>query len=293
MTGIIVGVDGSAGGGKALRWAVQEGAARGWPVTALLAWGWLDEPHDEEGGPLPFYDEDKARLALDAAISRALPGGADVERVVVLGLAARELVDRSADASLLVVGARGLGTFKRLLLGSVSEHCLHHALCPVAVIRSGAGSASEFAARVVVGVDGSEGSRAALAWAVDEAAARGVELEAVHAWQYPPADERVLAELDSRVFEQAAATSLERDLASVPQDRLAQPVIRSTVCDGAGHALVAASEGAGVAVVGSRGHGGFTGLLLGSVSQQLAHHAHCPVVIVPHNDEAAARLRER
>jgi len=139
---------------------------------------------------------------------------------------------------------------------------------------------------IVVGIDGSEGSERALDWAAAEARIRGVPLKLLHAW-YPPAalyggigwtgiagdviaDFRTLAEkqMDDTCTRHAAAL-----------DGL--DVERCVVEDLAAQALLQAAAAADLLVVGTRGHGGFTGLLLGSVSQQCAHHAPCPVVIVP------------
>ena len=133
---------------------------------------------------------------------------------------------------------------------------------------------------IVVGIDGSEGSLAALRWAGREARRRGASLRVVTAWQVSavstiptfgvgePVDE-VLADLGE---------GLARTLAEEGLDDVAEPVVVE------GHpaeALVEASEGADMVVVGSRGHGGFSGLLLGSVSQHVSHHARVPVVVVP------------
>lgn len=137
-------------------------------------------------------------------------------------------------------------------------------------------------ARIVVGVDGSEASVAALRWAVAEAALRSAEVEAVHAWTYPPLtsipgvmppptfarDE--LAGDARKVLDEACAKVDARDVH-----------VRRIVTEGAAaHRLVDQAKGADLLVVGSRGHGGFVGLLLGSVSHQVAHHAPCPVAII-------------
>ncbi|HET7720992.1 MAG TPA: universal stress protein, partial [Acidimicrobiales bacterium] len=137
MTGIVVGVDGSEGAATALRWAVEEGRIRGWPVTAVAAWALLDQRHVEPDAPFdPDYGADDAAAALAAHVSDALgpERSALVSRRTVNDLPATALLQAAEGADLLVVGARGLGGFKGLLLGSVSQHCLHHAPCPVAVV---------------------------------------------------------------------------------------------------------------------------------------------------------------
>ena len=144
--------------------------------------------------------------------------------------------------------------------------------------------------RIVVGVDGSAGSLAALRWAAAEARVRKATLEVVVAWQYPalstipafgvlpPADEMAT---DAK---QGLADLLrDEGLLDDPGLEITEAVIQGT----AGSALIGAATGADLLVVGSRGHGGFTGLLLGSVSQQCVTHAPCPVVVIPHPDRAA------
>lgn len=136
--------------------------------------------------------------------------------------------------------------------------------------------------RIVVGVDGSEPSRAALGWAVGEARLRGAAVDAVHAWTYPvygyAGGMMPAPVIDRERLVGAAAAVLDEVCDSVDA---AGVVVRRLLEEGpAARALLDAAEGASLLVVGSRGHGGFTALLLGSVSQHLAHHAPCPFVIV-------------
>lgn len=143
--------------------------------------------------------------------------------------------------------------------------------------------------RIVVGVDGSEGARRALEWAVEEAKLRGARLEVIHAWHYPyvptgPFAPTALPALEA--FEIDARAELDRAAEGLETHGLEVPVEQALVCDGAAHALIDASKGADLLVVGSRGRGGFAGLLLGSVSQAVAEHALCPVVIIPPNRSA-------
>lgn len=137
--------------------------------------------------------------------------------------------------------------------------------------------------RIVVGVDGSACARRALAWAVEEARLRGASVEAVHAWTTPFVAGYPYTTLvfDPRQLEQHAREMLEELIAEVDTTGLAVSVEPMVVGGGAAAALVEAAKGADLLVVGSRGRGGFTGLLLGSVSHQVVHHAPCAVVIVP------------
>lgn len=281
-TGVVVGIDGSEGAAAALAWAHSEAQRRGLELTALLAWGYLDQHHAD--GSTDFrsdYDEEQAGAALEAFVQSAL--GADaaaVTRSVVCDLPARALVDASERAALVVVGARGMGGFKGLLLGSNSQQVLHHARCPVAVIREGATEGAP-TGRVVVGVDASPASAEALRWAIDEARAREAELVIVHAWQlpylgvYPYVGEAY----DGGVLERAAAETVDGLLAEagVP-DGLA--VTRRLVHEPPARAILDAGADADLIVVGARGSGGFKGMLLGSVSHHVANHAPCPVVVV-------------
>ena len=136
--------------------------------------------------------------------------------------------------------------------------------------------------RIVVGVDGSEASVRALQWAMKEARLRGATLDVVHAWHLPPAGgyPYLAGYLDLKVFEEDAQRTLARTLgrAGVAGAPEVEPIV---VQDAPRRALVDTAKGADLLVVGSRGRGGFTGLLLGSVGQYVATHAPCPVAIIP------------
>jgi nucleotide-binding universal stress UspA family protein len=282
MEQIVVGMDESEGAAQALRWAVGEGAGRGWQVRAVLAWNFLDQHQPEAGDTFdPGYDEEAARRALAAVVERAVGAEAagDVEQEVVCDLPARALIERSADADLLVVGARGLGGFKSLLLGSVSTQCLHHASCPVAVVRAGTDPVRHVIERIVVGVDGSPAAQRALRWALDLARPGHAEVEVVHAWQ--PAvlgGPFASAMIEVETGNEAARRTLDEAIAA---EDTGVDVTRNVSCSGAAGAILDAASDADLVVVGSRGRGGFAGMLLGSVSHQVAHHAPCPVVVVP------------
>jgi nucleotide-binding universal stress UspA family protein len=286
---IVVGVDGSDGAAGALRWALDEGARRGWAVTALMAWTYLDQHHP--GGVERFdpeYGASDALAALDHHVVAALGDrAAAVGRRVVCDHPSSALVEASVEADLLVVGARGLGGFAGALLGSVSSACVHHATCPVAVIRSEpvAERAGDGRGRVVVGVDDSDTARHAASWAVEEARARHAALDVVHAWTMPVTTVHPLVPatfpVDVGAMEDAARAVIERVMGAVDVRGLEQPVEHITVEGPTARSLLDVAKGADVLVVGSRGRGGFAGLLLGSVSTQVTHHATCPVVVVP------------
>jgi nucleotide-binding universal stress UspA family protein len=145
--------------------------------------------------------------------------------------------------------------------------------------------------RIVVGVDGSDGSLRALRWAVREARQRDATLDVVVAWHHPYAAAVDPTGMAASRVSREELEHLSRDLlgrardVAYAEDQTVQ-VDPTVVEGGAARALLEAATGADLLVVGSRGRGGFTGLLLGSVSQQCAHHAPCPVVIVPGADRA-------
>ena len=138
MSVIVVGVDGSPGALKALAFAIEEARLRHASLRAVLAWA-VPFVADVPSGLLPslLADlRDDAEKALDEALSEVDTSGVEVERVVVEGPAGGALVEASRDAELLVVGSRGRGGFRGLLLGSVSQQCAHHAACPVVIVPS-------------------------------------------------------------------------------------------------------------------------------------------------------------
>ena len=290
MAEIIVGMDESEGAAQALRWAACEGAGRDWKIRAVLAWSFIDQRQLERTHTFdPDYNEQVARKTLAAAVERVLgtESAAGIDQEVVCDLAARALIERSADADLLVVGARGLGGFKSLLLGSVSNQCLHHAHCPVAVVRADVDPVRHVTERIVVGVDGSPAAQRALRWALDMARSGHSKVDVVHAWQpvvlggpFAP------VMIDAETWRDAAERTIEQAIAA--EDTTGVHVTRILACSGAASAILDAVDGADLVVVGTRGRGGFAGMLLGSVSHQVAHHAPCPVVVVPPDGERRA-----
>jgi nucleotide-binding universal stress UspA family protein len=155
---------------------------------------------------------------------------------------------------------------------------------------------SEAAGRIVVGVDGSASSAAALNWAVDEAELRGVDVHAVMAWQNPvvynpPNIMAVSTVVSGEDLAAAAASEVKRIAAEAGENRTAK-ITAEAVEGHPAEALISSADGAALLVVGSRGHGGFVGALLGSVSHHVVAHAECPVVVIPdHMHAHAERMR--
>jgi nucleotide-binding universal stress UspA family protein len=285
MEGIVVGVDESAGAAHALRWAAREGRLRDLPVTAVMAWGFLDQHHAVPDAPFDSnYSAADARDALDTIVAGIL--GPEVSartgRATPNELPAAALLEAAEGADLVVVGARGLGGFRGLLIGSVSQHVLHHADVPVAVIRGEVVDPPDGDERIVVGVDGSATSLRALAWALDEARLRRAAVEVVHTWQVPtivsPYGE--YGALDTSL-EPAARQVLDDVMATADVHDVPTPIVQTVASGSAARAILDAARDADLVVIGSRGLGGFKGLLLGSVSHQVTHHAACPVVVLP------------
>ena len=287
MTKIIVGVDGSESSREALRWAVSEANLHGQPLEALMAWGYLDQHHVPADARHfePDYDEADARDALARYVADALGPDAshDVELRPTCDLPARALLDAGKAAAMLVVGARGRGGFASLLLGSVSQKVLHHATCPVAVIRGGqdpdpAGSEG----RIVVGVDGSPNGDAALRWAIDEGRRRGSSVDVVHAWHMPfvAPYHYVPTDIDPLTFEETGRQTLAQAIRRAKltaEDRVTEVCAMS----GPSSLLLESAKGADLVVVGSRGLSAAKAAVLGSVSHQVTLHATCPVVVIP------------
>ncbi len=145
--------------------------------------------------------------------------------------------------------------------------------------------------RIVVGVDGSPSSIAALAWAAEQAERTGAVVEATAVWQWPANYGSPLVAMSGLDPGQEASSSLERCITEVARDH-PQAVIKAQVVQGvASQVLVQLSRGADLLVVGTRGHGELVGALIGSVSEHCAAHATCTVVVVKrpgHHDEARA-----
>lgn len=145
---IVVGVDGSEESLRALRWAVDEGRLRRSVVQVVYVWhyptasSWVDPYGISSAYGLPEVDPEVERRRAEgrlAGLVAKVEGAGEVEEKLIEGHPAEALLFAAHDAELLVVGSRGHGGFAGMLLGSVSQACVHHARCPVVVIRSGAG----------------------------------------------------------------------------------------------------------------------------------------------------------
>ena len=284
---IVVGVDGSAHGRQALRFALSEAALRGAEVDVVSSWA--VPPLASTGvGLIPAFDllraelGDSARQVIAGELADAADAaaGLEIEQHVAQGDAAGVLVEAAAGADLLIVGSRGRGGVTGTVLGSVSRACLHHASCPVAVVHD-AGPTER--SRIVVGVDGSPGASAALEWTFAEAQLRDVGVYAVCAYDEPWGIAAAGMSSAAAVAEVRTALAVDAD-GVLEAAQAAAPdnvgVTGEAIRSAAGPALVSAAESSALLVLGSRGRGGFKSLLLGSVSQYCAAHARGVVVVV-------------
>ena len=294
---VVAGVDGSECGLQAVRWAAAEALRRQLPLRLVAAHAWpsgglVGDPGLGVDYRAVLRDVVLGHLATAAADARQVAPELDIEQVEVTGYPVPVLLGESAHAEILVLGDRGLGGFTGLLIGSVAVEVTAHASCPVIVVRGSepdrTGPRPE---PVVVGVDGSPTSEAATAFAFEAASLRRVPLVAVHVWRDVLVDATMAPLLDWDVIDSDEREVLAERLAGWTEKYPDVPVRRLVARDRPARALVEESGRAQLVVVGSRGRGGFHGLLLGSVSQALLHHAHCPVAVVrsPRGDEPPAR----
>ena len=275
---VVVGVDGSPASGAAVEWAITECRFRQLPLLLVHV---VDYPVLSEtvvaqaSVPTPVHQSP----LLDAEAGRVgrLAPNLEVSTRVVQGGPAAELIALSRHATLTVLGQRGLGGFAGLLLGSISTQVATHAHGPVVVVPAGTPAPATFGGRIVVGVDQSSQAQDALAFAFEEAAARRAALTAVHAWAVP----------EHGVREQTAdhVIGYHRELLTGAlatwRGKFPEVDARQRLVNGApARSLLSAVTEMDLLVVGSRGRGGFAGLLLGSTSLAVLHHASCPVAVV-------------
>jgi nucleotide-binding universal stress UspA family protein len=287
VAAIVVGIDASSGSAAALAWAATEARLRNVALVAVHAY-WVPFAYVHDDFSVARVDPELHRQAeddLDRVLQQADAVLADVHVVRRLhpGGPTEALIDEAAAADLLVVGRRGAGGFKGLLLGSTAEHCARHAPGPVVVVQE---SPHEPRGRILVGIDGSSQARSALIWAVDHAQRHGATVEALSVYELydapgpyggefmriasPFSEQRFRRRAEQFLADAAAAAGPVHDAGIEPHTEPGHPA----------EILVARSREADLVAVGSRGLGGLSGVLLGSVSRQLLHHAHCSVAVV-------------
>ncbi|MEV4138835.1 universal stress protein [Dactylosporangium sp. NPDC049742] len=285
---VVVGVDGSPESLAAVDWAAWDAARRGRRLHIVHAYAWPVVHPPLGARRTPELDE-LVRHAADTIVAAAVARARAVSSQLPITTetpcepAGAALVHASAWAGTVVVGSRGLGGFGGLLLGSVGAQVAAHAAGPVVVVRRGEPADAVEAGRVVVGIDGSHDAEHALRFAFEQASFRGVGLTTVHTYRWPestgPGDMLPLV-YDTEDLLDDERRALAESVCGWADKYPDVDVRRRTVRGAPAPILRRLSHGAELMVVGSRGCGGFTGLLLGSVSQALIHHAACPVAVV-------------
>lgn len=281
---LTVGVDGSDTAIHAVRWAAREAVLRKSGLRLLHVQNTPPSPVDRTK-PLPDEGSPDGHKQLTDAESAAAAESPDIptEHVLRHGDPTNALVEESQGARMLVLGAHGLETLSPAALGSTAEIVALHACCPVAVIhRPHDEGVLPRTGTVLVGVDGSPVGQRALALAFEEASLRRAPLQALHAWSDVPAEPWLHYGNEGwtwdRVEDRERALLAER-LAGWQEQYPEVEVERIVVQDRPVRYLVEHASQAQLMIVGSRGRGGFTGMLLGSTSQALLHVAPRPLII--------------
>ncbi|SCL32366.1 Nucleotide-binding universal stress protein, UspA family [Micromonospora rhizosphaerae] len=281
---VVVGVDGSEPALRAVRLAAGEAARRHRPLRVVHGFIWpllrvpVNPPAEAPpGGGLRHQAEELVAAAV--AEAEAAAPGVRVSGEIIDGEAAAVLLGESPTATMIVLGDRGLGGFAALVVGSVAIQVASYADCPVMVARG----EERAAGPIVVGVDGSSLSRAAVGFAADEAAVRGTRLHALLAYTHPisggPGDMQPLVYEENQLRGEEDRI-LAESLTGLVERHPEVPVTREVVRGRPVKVLTEASRDAQLVVVGRQGRGALGGLLLGSVSQGVLHHATCPVAVV-------------
>ena len=288
---VVVGFDGSETSLLTAKWAASEAELRGLGLTLVNALipptsGGTFGPGMAVGLDTLEDIRKAAQTSLDEVA--ATLSGNDIQSIVQIGSPTGVLLEASETAALLVVGSRGHGGFKELLLGSVSAQLVAHADCPVIVVRHEADTTKN---TVVVGIDGSEASNAALAFAFATASLHKWKLVAVHAWDVPSFDLVILPNTPVPTDYENISDSEVRLAAEVLagyEDKYPDVEVEQVVTRGnAVKALLEASPTAAMIVVGTRGHGQVMSSVLGSVSHGILHKAKVPVAVIGEPAEAS------
>jgi nucleotide-binding universal stress UspA family protein len=277
--GVVVGADGSEHGRAALLWAAATAVAYELPLIVLHA-----RP-DAMAEPV-MLSEPGGVLGEAVELAHAEQPGLEVRALQTPDAPVQSLLAAGENADVVVLGSRGVEGFRGLLLGSTAMHVAPYAQCPVVVVHPGLeGEGPDFdgdvgnPGQVVLGYDGSSASNRAAAFAFRHAAAVGcgvvaVSVEAVRGepdtWEVDPAE--ATPGSDTSAFH-APVLVIAASFPEVPVSFVAGTGRPAEV-------LLGEALGAELLVVGSRGSGGFTGLVMGSVSQKVLAHAGCPVAVL-------------
>lgn len=277
---ILVGVDGSEPGLRAVEWAAAEAARREWRLSLLTSY--VMPLADAALMWRPEVLEQDAHDALRVARERAaeIAPAVEVAQTVEAELPAVALLRHAEDAAMVVVGLRGRGGFPGLKIGSVAYQVAAHAEPPVVVV--GPEEPPAGAGEVVVGVDGSRHADRALGAAFDAAELTGRRVRAVRAWTEPVLPSAGMQPMlyDPEAVRDAEARALAETVEVWQKRHPEVEVVRQTVEAPPVVALTEAAREARLIVVGARGSRGFARLALGGVAHGLLHHATRPVMVV-------------
>jgi nucleotide-binding universal stress UspA family protein len=279
---IVVGYDRSADARAAARWALDEASLTGAPVEFLYAYDWPVWQADASMVPTtavwpdPETQQDiKNTLAEAVGVAERSHPAVHTTIATADNDAALALVERSAEAGLVVLGSRGHSAVTNLL-GSVSVAVSAHAHCPVVVVRGRPAAG----APIAVGVDGSATSETALAFAAGEAAVRRVPLHMIRAWK-PAGGLRAMSTAGTHAEPVDERQQFDDQVAAWREKYPQLEITAEAVMEHPAAALIRLGATTQLLVAGSRGQGALRGMLLGSVSQHLLRHAACDVAIVP------------
>lgn len=288
---ILVGVDGSAEANVAVDWAAARAKLDGSLIHVVCTYALASySAASLDGGYAALDDEvlqKGAQQAVDDAVARLRERGlTDVSGSTEPGDPAGVLVRLSSEVDKIVVGSRGGGGFADRLLGTVSSALPAHAKCPVVVVpRHTSGSPFWPVKRIVAGVDGSRTSHSALEAAIDEAILWGAQVDAIAAVPIVTGV-GMLSWVPTAIDREALYEEVDAELEAAVEEVVAgrDVVVKRHVIDGSpAELLTEFSTAADLVIVGTRGRGGFAGMLLGSTSQVVLAHSTCPVMTVPNS----------
>jgi nucleotide-binding universal stress UspA family protein len=287
--GIVVGVDGSESSQAALEWAVARTDQFG-PVRPVHSWDypisvWAPSPFGPGMAPPAAEMAAAAQEAADKLVAEL---GDDIPHEAPLvehGDAGGVLVEAARDAALLVVGTRGRGPVRANVIGSVARHCADHTPVPLVIVPHHDELVPAVPSeRIVVGVDGSDSSHAALRWAVENAPPEA-EIHAISAWQ-TPVDGPILYGVNR--FDLKALRAAARATVNEAADKVCAELgvddarVTREIAEGDPRwVLLNQSETADLLVLGQRGRTGLSHFFLGSTTTALVHRPHCPTAVIP------------
>lgn len=285
---VVVGVDGSAAALCAVRWAAERASRDDRPLRIVHAYelplGFPTGVTEEESILNGLRLQGRRWLAAAQDVANEAVPASRVDVVLTAMAPTTGLLRETENAALLVLGNRGRNALTGLLVGSTSLALAGLAHCPVVLVRNGAADGKPgHTGPIVVGIDGTQASEAAVAFAFAEASAQGAPLVALHAWAESVFETALAgpdAPLDWERQRQIAAETLAERLAGWQEKYPEVRVERDLVHDRPTRALRRCAQTARLVVVGRRGRGGFRDLVLGSTSQHLLHHATSPVAVV-------------